>query len=84
MVIGISYDKPGALHKFKENHRLPFILLSDHKKKVARLYDSGNFLFASRKTFIINRQGIVEKIYEKLNVNTHAGEILKYFETDEE
>lgn len=82
-MIGISYDKPEKLLKFKENHNLPFILLSDQKKKVARLYDSGNFLFAARKTFVIDREGRIEKIYEKVNVNTHAGEILKFFNNDD-
>lgn len=83
-MIGISYDTSEKLLKFKKNHNLPFILLSDRKKKVARLYNSGNFLFANRKTFIIDQKGIIEKVYEKVNVNTHAAQILEYFEPIEE
>ncbi len=82
-MIGISYDTPEKLLKFKKNHNLPFTFLSDRKKKVAYLYNSGNFLFANRKTFIIDEKGIIEKIYQKVNVNTHAPQILEYFEPNE-
>ena len=38
VVIGISPDKPQALIKFREDHDLPFILLSDPDHKVAEAY----------------------------------------------
>jgi peroxiredoxin Q/BCP len=38
VVIGISPDKPGALVKFRADHNLPFILLSDPDHKVAEAY----------------------------------------------
>ncbi|MBT3217056.1 MAG: peroxiredoxin [Candidatus Marinimicrobia bacterium] len=83
VVLGISYDKPEKLLKFKKKHNLPFTFLSDRKKKVAKLYQSGNFLFANRNTYVIDKEGRIEKIYDKVNVNTHAAEILKYFENDD-
>jgi|TARA_B100000315_G_C14404414_1_gene507990 peroxiredoxin len=51
--------------------------MSDRKKKVARQYESGNFLFPARNTFVIDKNGIIEKIYKKVNVNTHAEQILE-------
>jgi peroxiredoxin len=39
IVVGISVDDPSTLKKFKEVNRLNFILLSDYKREVIRLYD---------------------------------------------
>jgi peroxiredoxin len=39
IVVGISVDDPSTLKKFKEVNRLNFMLLSDYKREVIRLYD---------------------------------------------
>jgi len=64
------------LSAFKAKYALPFTLLSDRDKKVSIAYGSKGRLWAKRITFVIDGEGEIEKIYKKMNVNTHAGEIL--------
>ena len=76
MVFGLSYDSSRALKKFKKKWKLPFNLLSDSKKEVAVKYGANSPLWSKRITFVVNENGIIEKIYRKMNVNTHAEKIL--------
>lgn len=82
-VLGISYDSPQALKKFKEKYHLPFTLLSDSSKEVAQRYGAYksalNALFPARITFLIDEEGKIIKIIENVNVTTHAQEILSAF-----
>ena len=86
-VIGISSDSPKSHEKFSKKYKLPFLLLSDDEKNVITDYDAMGVRFAGIKlpvtrriTYLINPEGIIDKIYEKVNPETHAGEILKYLE----
>ena len=76
MVFGISYDSSRSLRKFKIIWKLPFNLLSDSKKEVAVKYGANSSLWTKRITFVIDEKGKIEKIYRKMNVNTHAEKIL--------
>ena len=76
MVLGISYDSPKGLKKFKTKHKLPFNFLSDSKKEVAPKYGSAGLAWPKRMTFIVDEYGKNEKIYSSVNVNTHAEKIL--------
>ena len=76
IVLGVSYDSPQSLDSFKRKYNLPFILLSDNTKAVAKLYGADGAMWPKRVTFLIDKNGIIQKIYEKINVNTHAAEIL--------
>ena len=78
-VFGISYDSPKSHKKFAEKYNLPFILLSDSDKKVAKLYNSNGFLMAKRNTFLINREGVLFKIYKNVDVTSHTDNILNDF-----
>jgi|TARA_Y100000294_G_scaffold49613_2_gene46742 peroxiredoxin Q/BCP len=75
-VLGISYDSPKALMAFKKKYNLPFHFLSDKDKKVARSYGANGLMWPKRITFLIGSDGTIQKIYNKINVNGHAGEIL--------
>jgi len=55
---------------------LPFTLLSDKGKDVSKAYGTKGRLWSSRVTFLISPERRIEKIYKKMNVNTHAGEFL--------
>ncbi|UJR29831.1 hypothetical protein I4U23_017374 [Adineta vaga] len=66
-VIGISVDSPFCLAKFREENQLPFDLLSDFNKEVARKYDSlydelslGFTGVTKRSAFIIDKQGHIK------------------------
>ena len=79
-VIGISADSEGSHKDFAANHKLPFILLSDKDKKVARLYGVGKTLgiLPGRVTFIIDKQGIVRGIYSsQTNFQKHVDEAIE-------
>ena len=77
LVFGISYNSPIALGKFKARYNLPFSFLSDAKKVVAKSFGAAGLFTPKRMTFVIDENGKVEKIYKKVNINTHAETILK-------
>ncbi len=79
IVFGISYDSPSSHKKFAEKYNLPFILLSDSSKSVAKLYNSNGWLIAKRNTFLIGRNGKIFKIYKNVDVTTHTEDILNDF-----
>ena len=76
-MIGVSYDKPESLRGFKDKYNLPFNFLSDRDKKVAKIFGANGLIVPKRMTFIIDGNGKIEKIYKKVNINTHAETILK-------
>jgi len=80
VIVGISYDSPKSHKAFLEKHHLPFILLSDSDKTVAKLYGAKNSWFLPvprRMTFVINKDGVICAILPKVDVSTHAADILK-------
>jgi peroxiredoxin Q/BCP len=74
-VIGVSYDSVASHQKFIDKHHLPFQLLADQDKTVAKAFGVGGMLYASRATFIIGKDGTV--LYANLSVDprTHSREI---------
>ena len=76
-VFGISYNNSEALKKFKTKYNLPFNFLSDKDKEVAKRFGANGMFTPKRMTFVIDEYGKIEKIYKKVNINTHAETILK-------
>ena len=76
-LIGISDDSVESHKNFSEKYKLPFTLLSDPERKVIKNYGTNGLIFSKRTSFLINPQGLIEKIYEKVDPTTHAVEILK-------
>lgn len=75
-VFGISVDSQKDLVRFREKYSLNFPLLSDEKKEVTKAYGVLNLLgFASRVTFIVDKDGKIAHIIDKVDVNTHAKEV---------
>ena len=77
IVLGISYDSPNKLKKFKQKHNLPFTLISDKDKSISKQYNSGGILFPSRKTIVIRPGGTIISIVENVNIDAHADDIIK-------
>lgn len=81
---GISTDSIESHKKFAERYHLPLLLLSDHEKTVVNKYGvwqqkkfMGRLYYGIvRTSFLINPQGKIEKIYERVNPSTHAKEVL--------
>ena len=88
VVIGISPDSSASHTKFKEKHNLPFTLLSDPEHKIMELYGAyGEKMLYGKKTigvirttYIISEDGIIEKVYKKVNTATHGEDVRKYLE----
>jgi thioredoxin-dependent peroxiredoxin len=76
-VIGVSTDDATSHAKFADKHHLPFPLLPDPDRRIAKDYGVPVRLgFAKRVTFIIDRQGNVAKVFPDVNPKGHAEEIL--------
>ncbi len=87
-VIGISKDSVSSHLKFAEKYSLPFTLLSDPELVAIKAYGVwqekklyGKVSFGVvRTTFIIDENGIIERVMEKVKPDTNAAEILELLE----
>ena len=85
-VIGVSKDSSASHQKFADKYNLPFILLSDTELETIKAYGvwQEKKLYGKvsmgvvRTTFIIDENGIIEKIMPKVKPDTNAQEILGY------
>ena len=85
VVLGVSPDSVVKHEKFIEKFALPFLLLSDEEKKTCRDYGvwveksmyGRKYMGVARTTFIINKQGKIAKIFEKVRPKDHAQEVLQ-------
>lgn len=83
-VLGISKDTVGSHQRFAAKFTLNFPILSDPEKTTLRAYNSLGpkkfmgrvFEGVLRKTFLIDPQGTIRKIYEGMDLQTHAQTIL--------
>jgi peroxiredoxin Q/BCP len=76
-VFGASFDSVESHKQFIERYKLPFLLLADTDKKVAKTYGvaGDNSPVASRATFVINKSGKIAFVDPKVNPATHAAEL---------
>ena len=86
-VLGVSLDDEKSHRKFAEKFSLPFTLLADTDHAVADAYGvygekqfmGKNYMGVDRKTFLIDEEGRVKKVFDKVNVEQHADEVMKAF-----
>lgn len=86
VVIGISKDSVASHLKFAQKYDLPFILLSDPELHAIQAYGvwQEKKLYGKvsmgvvRSTYIIDPQGLIEKVMPKVKPDTNAAEILAY------
>lgn len=84
-ILGISKDTVKSHKKFQQKYGLPFPLLADTTTEVAQQYGiwgpkkfmGREYFGMHRISFLINPEGIIKKVYEKVNVLTHANQILE-------
>jgi len=84
VVLGISPDKPSAQKKFKEKEELPYTLLADDKKEVAKKYGvlkeknmyGKKVMGIARTTFLIGPDGKIAHVFENVKPDGHAEEVL--------
>ncbi len=80
-ILGVSHDTPETHLKFAKKYQLPFTLLSDPQKKIIKSYQAAGFLFTKRISYLIDPEGLITKVYEKVSPASHASEILSDLET---
>jgi peroxiredoxin Q/BCP len=77
ILIGISADADDSHKAFTQHYKLPFLLVSDGDGKIAGSFgvpfQGGH---AARQSFVIGADGLVKKVYRKVDVAVHAQEIL--------
>ncbi len=84
MVLGISGDTPKAQLKFKEKYGLPYTLLADEKREVAKKFGvlkeknmyGKKVMGIARTTFLIGPDGKIAHVFENVKPDGHAEEVL--------
>jgi peroxiredoxin Q/BCP len=86
-IFGVSTDDENSHRKFISKYRLPFDLLADVSKEIVNAYgvygEKNNYgkkyMGVNRTTFLIDEAGKIAKIFKKVKVEEHAGEVLAAF-----
>ena len=90
VVIGVSKDSVASHAKFAAKYDLPFILLADPELEAIKAYDvwQEKKLYGKvsmgvvRTTYVIDENGMIEKVMPKVKPDTNAAEILAYLTGD--
>ena len=85
VVLGVSNDDIRSHQKFADKYGLSFPLLSDTDTTVSQLYDvykeknmyGKKYMGVNRETFLIDKDGVVRKIWHKVQPEEHANEVLE-------
>ena len=83
-MLGISPDPPKTQLKFKEKEQLPYTLLADDKKEIARKFGvlkeknlyGRKVMGIARTTFLIGPEGKIVHVFENVKPDGHAEEVL--------
>jgi thioredoxin-dependent peroxiredoxin len=86
-VLGVSLDTEGSHQAFISKFNLPFTLLADTDHAVSDAYGvygeqrwgDKTYMGVARKTFLIDEQGVIKKVFDKVNVEAHSDEVLAAF-----
>ena len=79
VVFAISIDTPEDQKKFVEEYSIPYLHLSDPQKLACKTYAGLNLAgLAKRSTFIVDKQGVIKKIFRKIDVEKHGQEIANF------
>ena len=84
VILGVSIDSTERHQKFIAKYDLPFTLIADIDKKVVQKYGiwqekklyGKTFMGIVRTTFIIDKNGTIQKIFPKVKVKTHIEDVL--------
>ena len=84
-VLGVSIDPQKAHQKFITKYDLPFSLVADTDKSVVEAYGvwqeksmyGRTYMGTARRTFVIDENGFITDIIEKVDTKNHATQILK-------
>ena len=85
VVLGVSADSVASHQKFVDKYGLPFPLLADTETTVSQLYGvygeksmfGKKYNGVTRATFLIDKDGVVRKVWPKVKPEDHASEVLQ-------
>ena len=85
IVLGVSADSLESHQKFADKYGLPYPLLADTDTTVSQLYGvwkeknyaGKKYIGVNRETFLIDKEGIVRKVWPKVQAAEHAQEVLE-------
>jgi len=89
VVLGVSADSVESHQKFADKYGLPYPLLADTDTTVSQLYGvwkeknyaGKKYMGINRETFLIDKDGVVRKVWSKVNAAEHAQEVLEAIES---
>jgi thioredoxin-dependent peroxiredoxin len=89
IVLGVSADSIESHQKFADKYGLPYPLLADTDTTVSQLYGvwkeknyaGKTYMGINRETFLIDKDGIVRKVWPKVKAAEHAQEVLDAIES---
>ena len=84
-ILGVSGDSVKSHDRFKARHRLPFPLVSDPDRSIAASYGvlrqttvlGVGYMWLVRSTSVIDEDGRIETVFNKVNVFRHAAQVLE-------
>lgn len=84
-VVGVSPDKPASHQRFIAKYNFRFRLIADTERKILEAYGAWGekklygrtYMGVLRKTFIIDEQGVIVKIIDKVKTKEHSQQIQK-------
>jgi len=84
-VLGVSSDDVASHKEFQEKYSLPFSLIADTDKSINQKYgvwvekerDGKKYMGTARVTFLIDENGVITNIIDKVDTKDHANQILK-------
>jgi len=85
VVLGVSPDSVASHQKFAQKYGLPFPLLADEGAQVATTYGvwkekkqyGRTYMGIERTTFLIDENGIVQRVFPKVKVDGHVEEVIE-------
>ncbi len=83
-IVGVSKDSEKSHQKFIEKHSLPFPLIADTSTEIMQAYESWGlkkfmgreYMGTIRRTFVIDENGVIEQIIDKVDTKNHSAQIL--------
>ena len=89
VVLGVSPDSAKSHEKFISKFQLPFTLLADEDKKISQDYGvwgeksfmGRKYMGVNRTTFIIDKNGKIAKVFEKVKPEGHNQEVIEILKT---
>ena len=81
VVLGVSMDNEASHKAFTEKYGLPFQLLADVDGIITKAYDVEGDKYSKRVTYIIDAEGKISHVDEKVKTDSHAKDILEVIGT---